>query len=44
VATVAGYSLVVARKHTSYVDDLATLSKLLRADGSKVVGSVLVDF
>jgi capsular exopolysaccharide synthesis family protein len=44
VATVAGYSLVVARKNSSYVDDLATLSKLLRADGSKVVGSVLVDF
>lgn len=44
VATVAGYSLVVARKHTSYVDDLVTLSKLLRADGSTVVGSVLVDF
>lgn len=44
VATVAGYSLVVARKHSSYVDDLTTLAKLLRADGSKVVGSVLVDF
>lgn len=44
VATVAGYSLVVARKHTSYVDDIATLSKLLRADGSRVVGSVLADF
>ena len=43
VATVAGYSLVVARKNSSYVDDLATLAKLLRADGSKVVGSVLVD-
>ena len=43
VATVAGYSLVVARKHSSYVDDLATLARLLRADGSKVVGSVLVD-
>jgi capsular exopolysaccharide synthesis family protein len=44
VATVAGYSLVVARKNNSYVDDLATLAKLLRADGSRVVGSVLVDF
>jgi len=44
VATVAGYSLVVARKNNSYVEDLATLAKLLRADGSKVVGSVLVDF
>ena len=43
VATVAGYSLVVARKNNSYVSDLATLAKLLRADGSNVVGSVLVD-
>jgi capsular exopolysaccharide synthesis family protein len=43
VATVAGYSLVVARKNNSYVGDLATLAKLLRADGSNVVGSVLVD-
>jgi tyrosine-protein kinase Etk/Wzc len=44
VATVAGYSMVVARKHSSYVEDLATLTRLLRADGSKVVGSVLVDY
>ena len=44
VATVAGYSLLVARKNSSYVADLATLAKLLRADGSNVVGSVLVDF
>lgn len=44
VATVAGYSLVVARKNNSYVEDLSTLTKLLRADGSKVVGSVLVEF
>lgn len=43
VATVAGYSLIVARKHSSYVDDLATLARQLRADGSKVAGSVLVD-
>jgi capsular exopolysaccharide synthesis family protein len=43
VATVAGYSLVVARKNSSFMSDLTTLSKLLRADGSKVVGSVLVD-
>ncbi|HEY0447073.1 MAG TPA: CpsD/CapB family tyrosine-protein kinase [Allosphingosinicella sp.] len=44
VATVAGYSLVVARKDTSFVSDLATLARLLRADGSKIVGSVLVDY
>ncbi len=44
VATVAGYSLVVARKHKSHVKDVATLSGLLRADRSVVVGTVLNDF
>jgi capsular exopolysaccharide synthesis family protein len=44
VATVAGYSLVVARKHKSYVNDVATLAKLLRADRSVVVGTVLNQF
>lgn len=44
VATVAGYSLIVARKHKTYVGDVATLSKLLRADRSIVVGTVLNDF
>jgi hypothetical protein len=34
----------VARKDTSFVSDLATLARLLRADGSKIVGSVLVDY
>lgn len=44
VATVAGYSLIVARKHKTYVGDVATLAKLLRADRSVVVGTVLTDF
>ena len=44
VATVAGYSLIVARKHKSHVKDVATLVKLLRADRSNVVGTVLNDF
>jgi protein-tyrosine kinase len=44
VATVSGYSLVVARKHKSHVKDVATLSGLLRADRSVVVGTVLNDF
>ena len=44
VATVAGYSLIVARKHKSYVNDVATLAKLLRADRSAIVGTVLNDF
>ncbi len=44
VATVAGYSLLVARKHKSHVKDVATLAGLLRADRSVVVGTVLNDF
>jgi protein-tyrosine kinase len=44
VATVSGYSLVVARKHKSHVKDVATLSGLLRADRSVVVGTVLNDY
>ena len=44
VATVAGYSLIVARKHKSHVKDIATLVRLLRADRSNVVGTVLNDF
>jgi len=44
VATVAGYSLIVARKHRTFVSDVATLSKLLRADKSIIVGTVLNDF
>lgn len=44
VATVAGYSLIVARKHQSFVSDVATLSRLLRADRSVIVGTVLNDY
>ena len=44
VATVAGYSLIVARKHKSHVKDVATLVRLLRADRSTVVGTVLNDY
>jgi protein-tyrosine kinase len=44
VATVAGYSLIVARKHVSHVKDVATLAGMLRADRSAVVGTVLNEF
>ncbi|MBA3896890.1 MAG: CpsD/CapB family tyrosine-protein kinase [Sphingomonadaceae bacterium] len=44
ISTITGYSLIVARKNASYVDDIATLSKLLRADRSTIVGCVLNDF
>lgn len=44
VATIAGYSLIVSRKHTTFVNDVKALAKQLRADKSVVVGSVLNDF
>lgn len=44
VATVAGYGLIVARKHKTFVGDVATLAKMLRADKSAIVGTVLNDF
>jgi len=44
VATMAGFSLIVTRKHKSYVEDVKTLAKQLRADRSVVVGSILNDF
>lgn len=44
VATLAGYTLVVCRNNESYVNDVRTLSRQLRADKSVVVGTVLNDF
>jgi len=44
VATMAGFSLIVSRKHQSYVEDVKTLAKQLRADRSVVVGSILNDY
>lgn len=41
VATMAGFSLIVGRKHKAYVEDMKTLAKQLRADRSVVVGSIL---
>lgn len=41
VANVVGYSLIVARKDTSYINDVATLGSLLRADRANVIGCVL---
>lgn len=44
VATMAGFSLIVSRKHRTYVEDVKTLAKQLRADRSVVVGSILNNF
>lgn len=44
VATMAGFSMIVSRKHKTYVADVKTLAKQLRGDRSVVVGSILNDF
>ena len=44
VATVVGYSLIVARKSETYFNDVKALSQLLRADKSAVIGTVLNDY
>lgn len=41
VSTVIGYSLIVARRNVSYVDDVKTLATQLAADRARVVGTVL---
>ncbi len=41
VANVAGYAMIVARKDTSYIRDVNTLTRTLRADRTNVVGCVL---
>lgn len=41
VAAAAGYALLVARKASTYVGDLALLSAQLEQDGALVIGSVL---
>lgn len=43
VATLVGFSLIVARKDASYFSDIRALATVLRADGAKVVGTVLND-
>ncbi len=41
VSTLVGYSLLVARKHSTFVNDLKVLASQLREDGAQIVGSVL---
>lgn len=41
ISTVAGYSLVVAKRHLSFVDDIKALVAQLREDRAYVVGTVL---
>lgn len=44
VATMAGFNLIVSHKHKTYVEDMKTLAKQLRADRSVVVGAILNSF
>lgn len=41
ISTVAGYSLIVARRHKTLVDDVKTLADQLQADHARVVGTIL---
>lgn len=41
ISTVAGYSLIVAKRHRSFVNDIKALAEQLREDRAQVVGSVM---
>ena len=43
ISSVVGYSLVVARRHRTFVNDLKVLVRQLESDRAMVVGSVLTD-
>lgn len=41
ISTLTGYSLIVAKRHQSFVEDLKALAAQLREDRAQVVGTVL---
>ena len=41
ISTVAGYSVIVARRHRSLVNDVKTLAGQLQGDHARIVGTVL---
>ena len=41
VSTVVGYSLIVARRNKSHINDIKTLAEHLRGDHANVIGTVL---
>jgi Mrp family chromosome partitioning ATPase len=43
IASVAGYSLIVTRRHKGLVEDVKTLANQLRATHSTVIGTVMND-
>lgn len=44
ISSVVGYSLIVARRDGSFVNDQVTLARELRADRAQVLGTVLNEF
>jgi protein-tyrosine kinase len=43
VSTVVGYSLIVAKRNVSHINDIKALAEHLRGDHANVIGSVLND-
>lgn len=41
ISTVVGYSLIVARRNHSFIEDLQILTRQLRSDHARVIGTVL---
>lgn len=41
ISTVAGYSIIVAKQHVSFINDLKALAAQLRDDRAQVVGTVM---
>lgn len=41
ISTVAGYSLIVAKQHETFINDLRTLIAQLREDRAQIVGTVM---
>jgi Mrp family chromosome partitioning ATPase len=43
ISTVVGYSLIVARRNKTHVNDVKTLAEQIRGDHATVIGTVLND-
>lgn len=43
ISTVVGYSLVVAKRHESFISDIKALTAQLREDRAQVIGTVMIE-